>query len=386
MASITCSMLVRSARFFHTTPSFRAPPIWLFTQTGTFVVAFSARAAREVWKRLPEARKVKIKASLKRQRKYFYGAGSLFLAGGGVYYFTHLEFVPLTKRYRFMMYSRDDRCQLLKQEMGTVGPDNALNLKTLNFIGDHKVLPASHQYYTNIVFPLVRQIVTHNSWCEGITDIDWRITIVDNPESKNIASLPTGDIIIYSGMLNACHNIDEASLMLSHEMAHIILNHAAEDSSYSHLVSMLKLVCIAAIWFFIPSVLVSFFTHVVFNKTKILSSYYFRRKREIEADQVGLLLASKACFNPERAIKLWKHLPKSDVSALSDTVKEYFRVHPCNERRFMILQSLLPQAEELHSSGQCESQIKKEMEAFSASFAKLIKRNIIYTNKFGSHF
>ena len=63
-------------------------------------------------------------------QKVLYGAGGLCLAGGGVYYVTHLEFVPLTKRYRFMMYSRDDVCQLLKQEMGT-GPDSALDLKAL---------------------------------------------------------------------------------------------------------------------------------------------------------------------------------------------------------------------------------------------------------------
>ena len=367
MASITSSMIARSARLFHTTPSFRAPPIWLLTPVGRFVVAFSARAARAVWKRLPEGRKLKIKASLKRQRKYFYGAGGLCLAGGGVYYVTHLEFVPLTKRYRFMMYSRDDVCQLLKQEMGT-GPDSALDLKAL--IGDQKVLPANHQYY-NTVIPLIRQIVTHNSWCERVNDIDWRITIVDNPELVNALSLPTGDIVVYSGMLLACHNIDEASLMLSHEMAHIILDHGVEGISHSGLVSMLGLVCIAAIWFFIPSDLISFFTHKLFNGTvTILSNNRYSRKLEMEADQVGLLLASKACFNPERAIKLWKHLPMFNQS---DTVQEYFQTHPCNERRFMILQSLLPQAKELHSSGQCESRMKKEMKAFSASMEKLIR-------------
>ena len=361
-------MAARSARFFHTTPTFRAPPFWLLTPVGRFLVAFSARAARAVWGRLPEARKLKIKASLKRQKKYFYGAGGLCLAGGGVYYFTHLEFVPLTKRYRFMMYSRDDVCQLLKQEMGTVGPDSDLNLKGL--LGEQKILPANHQYYDTVI-PLVRQIVTHNSWCEKVTDIRWRISIVDNPEIANALSLPTGDIVVYSGMLHACHNIDEVSLMLSHEMAHIILDHGVEGISHSGLVSMLGLVCIAAIWFFIPSDIVSFFTHKFFNGTvTILSENRYNRKLELEADQVGLLLASKACFNPERAINMWKHLPMFNES---DTVREYFETHPCNERRFMILRSLLPQAKKLHSSGQCESQMKKEMKAFSASMAKLIR-------------
>uniref|UniRef100_A0A1X7SLD3 Metalloendopeptidase OMA1, mitochondrial n=1 Tax=Amphimedon queenslandica TaxID=400682 RepID=A0A1X7SLD3_AMPQE len=237
--------------------------------------------------------------------------------------------------------------------MGIGGPDSALNLK-----GDQKVQPA------DIIFSLIRQIVIHNSWCEGFTDIHWRITIVDNPELVYASSLPTGDMTIYSGTLHACHNIDEASLLLSHELAHIILDHSVERFNHLVLVSMLGLVCIAAIWFFIPSVLVSFFTHILFNGTvTILSNYRYSRKLEMEADRVGLLLASKACFNPERAIKLWKHLPTFNES---DTVQEFFETHPCNERRFMILQSLLPQAKELHSSGQCESQMKKEMEEFSA--------------------
>ena len=167
-------------------------------------------------------------------------------------------------------------------------------------------------------------------------------------------------------MLLACHNIDEVSLILSHEMAHIILDHAIEGISHSGLVSKLKLACIAAIWFFIPSVFISLFTHVLFNETvKLLSKKRYSRKLEMEADQVGLLLASKACFNPERAIKLWNHLRTGNQSD-----QEYFQTHPCNERRFMILQSLLPQAKELYSSGQCESQMKKEMEEFSASMEK----------------
>ena len=359
--------MVRSTRFFHTTPSFRAPSLSLLSPVGLFIVAFSARAARAVWGRLPEARKLKIKASLKRQKKYFYGAGGLCLAGGGVYYFTHLEFVPLTKRYRFMMYSRNDICQYLKQKTGTVGPDSDLNLKAL--LGEQKILPANHQYY-DIVTPLVRRIVTHNSWCKRVTDIRWRVSIVYSPKiAANAISLSTGDIVVYSGILHACHNIDEVSLMLSHEMAHIILNHVVETVSHSSLVSMLRLVCIAAIWFFIPSVIVSFLTHILFSMTvTILSKNRYNRKLELEADQIGLLLASKACFNPERAINMWKHLPMSNES---DTVKAFFHKYPCNETRFMTLQSLLPQAKKLYSSGQCESRMKKEMKAFSASMAKL---------------
>ena len=350
MASITCSVIARLAR------TFRAPSFWRLTPVGIFVVAFSARAAREVWERLPEAKKLKIKASMKRQKKYFYGAGGLCLVGVGIYYFTHLEFVPLTKRYRFMMYSRDDVCQYLKQKIGTVGPDSDLNLKPL--LGKKKILPANHPYY-DLVIPLVRQIITHNSWCEKVTDIRWRISIVDSPKIANAESLSTGNIVIYSGMLCACHNIDEISLMLSHEIAHIILNHVAETVSHSGLVSMLRLVCIAAIWFSIPSVIVSFLTHILFSMTvTILSKNRYNHKLELEADQVGLLLASKACFNPERAINMWKHLPMLNES---DTVKAFFQTHPCNETRFMTLQSLLPQAKKLYSSGWCKSRMKKEM-------------------------
>lgn len=367
MASITVARVApQMIRSFHSSPSFRAPPIWLATPVGRFLVAFSARIARSVWKRLPQGKRLRIKSAIKRQRRYLYGAGGLCLTGGVVYYYTHLEFLSLTKRHRFMMYSRDDICQLLRQEINTT-PDGGLDVRTLT--GDKKILPANHKYY-DTVLPIIRQIVTHNTWCDRLNDIQWRIAIVDDDQTANALSLPTGDIIVYTGMLQACQNIDEAGLMLSHEMSHVILDHGVETISHSGFVSMLGLVCIAAIWFFIPSDLISFFMHKLFNGTvEILVNNKYNRKLELEADQVGLLLASKACFNPERAVKLWTHLPMFNES---DKVMEYLQTHPCNERRFLILQSLLPQARELYTSSRCEAVLGKEIKLFASTIGKFL--------------
>lgn len=349
----------RNSLLFHTTPSFRAPVMWFMVPISRYIVAVGARLGRFIWRRLPEESK-------KKRLRYLYGTVGLCLTGCAGYYLIHVEYLPLTKRYRLMLYSREEVCQLIRQELKTT-EDGGLDVSLL-MPGDSQLVPHSHQYYKT-TSSIMKQITVHNSWCERVNDIPWRLTVVANSSIANAVSLPTGDIIVFTGMIDACHNSDELGLLLSHEMSHVILDHGVESISNVGFTSLMGLFFIAAIWFFIPSDLFSISFHGFFdNVVTLLTNNRHSRKLELEADKFGLLLASRSCFDPVRAIHLWQHLPFFNES---DTVIEYFEDHPCNDRRFATLQALLPQALQIYNSSECKP-TRQDMKSFAKSVLKIM--------------
>ena len=351
--------LLRASRI-HTSSSRRA--VWFMGPLSRFVVAVGARVARTLWRRLPAERKGAIKAGVGSKWKYV-------AAGSGccvvLYYATHLEEAPITRRRRFMMYSRSDVRQMLVSE----GEQNSSGDYIYGIIGtDSVVLPSNHPDYV-LVRTIVADIINSNqSWMSQVTeDVKWRLAVIDN-DNVNAVSLPTGDIIVNTGMVRACKNKNELGFILSHEMAHVILAHGVETLSHTGLVSFLALFFIAAFWFFIPSDLLAYFTHQLFNgATALLLKNPYSRKLELEADQIGLMLLSRACYDPEESIKLWQHIPTLNKD---DDVLEYLGTHPSNIRRYSSLSTYLPTALELYSNSQC-----KEMTGFTKLLHKIVGFN-----------
>ena len=62
----------------------------------------------------------------------------------------------------------------------------------------------------------------------------------------------TGNIFVYTGMLDMCANDDQLGIILGHEMSHAILNHSAETISHGNLFRYyqrtIKLIIIPRTW------------------------------------------------------------------------------------------------------------------------------------------
>ena len=83
------------------------------------------------------------------------------------------------------------------------------------------------------------------------------------------------------------------------------------------------------------------------------NSYDFFRHLEIEADEVGLKLASKACFDVREAPLFWAKMLA--VSQNSEFVQppEYLSTHPSHQTREAYLAKLVPDAMLLRDSCGC---------------------------------
>lgn len=286
------------------------------------------------------------------------------LAGVG-YYCAHLEETPITGRRRFMMFSRRQVVELIESEHEEV--------MALLLSGDARPLPHTHHDY-QLVQSIISQILSRN-WGPLFEDIKWKLYVVDSPDTVNAVCLPTGEIIVFSGMLKACQTQDELALILSHEIAHAVLGHGAEGLSHKGVWEFFMLFVIGAVWAVIPSDLVSFFTHRVLHSTaEILFDNPYSRQLESEADQVGLMFATKACYDPKRAIKIWTHLPNFNVNNKS---VEYLSTHPSNESRLEVLTLMLPEAygqwQNREECDELEGEVLEFQEKIRQSLKKLFK-------------
>lgn len=75
----------------------------------------------------------------------------------------------------------------------------------------------------------------------------------------------------------------------------------------------------------------------------------FSRKHEIEADQIGLLLMAKACYDPEYAIHFWERMTKFTKSHSV----EYISTHPNYSSRIKKLQEFMPNAKNVWVESNC---------------------------------
>lgn len=294
---------------------------FLFAPLTRIGVAIGARLGRGWWKRLTPERKQAVRAAVAKRKRYIYGGIGVLCGGGAWYYASHLERTPITGRRRFMMFSRKDLMAILEAEKETVNE---------MLLASQLSLPSSDPTYQHVL-SIISAIISKN-WSEHFKGIEWNLTVVNNPDVINAVCLPSGEIFVYSGLLKACRNDDELGFILSHEMAHAVLEHGAEGLSHQGVINFFSMFIIAAIWAVIPNDLVSYFLHRSSTSTvKYLFEYPYSRELENEADEVGLMFAAKACYNPGEAVKVWTHLPNENASKDA----EFLYTHPSNETRFV---------------------------------------------------
>jgi metalloendopeptidase OMA1, mitochondrial len=70
---------------------------------------------------------------------------------------------------------------------------------------------------------------------------------------------------------------------------------------------------------------------------------------EVEADEIGLYLMSRACFDPHASISIWQRMRAHDRY-----VNEYLSTHPHSSTRIANLQKLLPKAEQIRLDSGCQ--------------------------------
>lgn len=126
-----------------------------------------------------------------------------------------------------------------------------------------------------------------------------------------------------TGILPITANENGLAVVLGHEIAHQVARHSAERMS--------SVKVLFALSYLIESLIgidVNFASQIL----NLLLTLPNSRTNETEADQIGLELAIKACYDPREAEKLWARMQEAEKSS-GQRGSEFLSTHPASGTR-----------------------------------------------------
>ena len=164
---------------------------------------------------------------------------------------------------------------------------------------------------------------------------DWDVNVLQS-DQVNAFCLPGGKIAVYTGLVPVAQNADAMAVVIGHEISHALLRHGAQRMTEQKL-SQLGQMAGAMSGMSQQSM------QAVMSVYGYGHSLPYARKQESQADEMGLMIAAAACFNPQEAIPLWERM---DSQSGGQAPPEFASSHPSAGTRIQDLQALMPKAME----------------------------------------
>nr|XP_054763998.1 metalloendopeptidase OMA1, mitochondrial-like [Lytechinus pictus] len=322
-------------RLIHTSEKRPAPPVavWLALKTLAKTAAIvTGRTLRNRWRDHPK-HKHKTTSERIQENKTKIIAGILGMIGFGIgYYYYHIDYTPLTNRPRFILFNKTQFEKIVDEEY-------KMYCETYK----DSFVPTNHKIY-GVISGIIMQLIKGNQDVAQIRNQTWTIHVIDK-NIKNAFVLPNGHIFVFTGILQATDNIEQLGTVLAHEMAHVVLNHSAEMASFFEFFDLFMIVVLTVLWAFLPNdgiaLVATWFKQKV---VELLLHMPYNRSLEIEADEVGLMLAAKSCIDVRECKAFWEAMDVAQISTGEPESLEFLSTHPSHQRRADYIESLLPKA------------------------------------------
>src|SRR5215467_12270465 len=138
-----------------------------------------------------------------------------------------------------------------------------------------------------------------SKWNARAKEWRWDITIIKTP-TINALCMPGGKIAVFTGILDTLKlTDDELAVVLGHEMAHAVREHARARTAKVTLTNVGTLAI---------GLVIGGNVGELARQGGGLLALKFNRDDERDADLIGLELAARAGYNPEAGITLWQKM------------------------------------------------------------------------------
>lgn len=175
-------------------------------------------------------------------------------------------------------------------------------------------------------------------WNDRSKQWKWEVNLIGSKQI-NAFCMPGGKIAFYTGILDQLKlTDDEAAMIMGHEMAHALREHArariAKSQGTGTLLSIgAQLLGLGQL----GDVAASLGTQLL--------TLRFSREDESDADLVGLELAARGGYNPQASVSLWEKMGQAGGGAGGPS---FLSTHPSGPQRIQVLQSNVPKVRGLY--------------------------------------
>ena len=171
---------------------------------------------------------------------------------------------------------------------------------------------------------------------------EWSVAIIDDPKTVNAWCMAGGRMAVYTGLFSKLNlTDDEFAQIMGHEISHALANHTAERMSRA-MATSLGVVAVGVAADNHGAALLG-----AAAAAKVALELPNSRTAELEADNLGMRLATQAGYEPDAAVTLWQKMAKSGGSA----PPEFLSTHPAPGNREAALAGMIPEMRGLNPDG-----------------------------------
>ena len=160
----------------------------------------------------------------------------------------------------------------------------------------------------------------------------WEVSLIDQPVI-NAFCMPGGKIAFFTGIIDQLKlTDDEIAVIMGHEMAHALREHARERVAKEQLTGLGASLVAGLLG-------LGDLGRSALGAGAQLMTLKFSRDDEVEADRVGLEISSRAGYHPRAGVSLWRKMQAAQKGA----PPQWLSTHPSGDRRIQEMQALQEQ-------------------------------------------
>ena len=178
-------------------------------------------------------------------------------------------------------------------------------------------------------------------WNERAGQWRWEVNLIGS-QQINAFCMPGGKIAFYTGILDKLKlTEDEAAMIMGHEMAHALREHARERLAKTQATNL-------GVRLGAQLLGLGDLGNAAAGLGAQLLTLKFSRSDETDADLVGLELAARAGYLPDASVSLWQKMGKASGSQQAGLA--FLSTHPSGPDRIRELQQNVPKVQGLYQA------------------------------------
>jgi Zn-dependent protease with chaperone function len=204
---------------------------------------------------------------------------------------------------------------------------------------ERALLTANHPQVQRLRRMAQRMVPFALPWNERAKRWQWEVEVIAS-DQINAFCMPGGKIAFFTGILDKLKlSDDEAAMIMGHEMAHALREHARERVGKGNATSIgLRLGAQLLGLGDVGAVAADLGTQLLTLK--------YGRDDETEADLVGLELAARSAYNPSASVSLWQKM----AQATGGGGPAFLSTHPSSPDRIRELEANVPKVQGLYEA------------------------------------